>query len=58
MKPIKVFYSILSGRFYATRAYKETRPGQFVLTGHKDDVTNDIAREVIERDITFEKVEP
>jgi len=29
-----------------------------VLTGHKDDVTNDIAREVIERDITFEKVEP
>ena len=45
-KPIRVFYSQLSGRFYATSHYKETVKddvSQFVVTGKKYDVTDDIA---------------
>ena len=48
-KPIRVFYSPLTQRFYATRAYKEVRPGLVECTGEKFDVTNDIAA-IIERE--------
>lgn len=52
-KPIRVFYSELSRRFYASRAYREERPGLVTITGEKFDVTNDIARLIEEHGITF-----
>jgi hypothetical protein len=42
-KPIRVFYSRLSGRFYATRAYRLLPDGLVECTGEKFDVTDDIA---------------
>lgn len=56
-KPIKVFYSSLSGRFYATQHYKKQGNG-YVITGHKDDVTNDIGAAVTEHEIEFTLVTP
>lgn len=53
MKPIRVFYSPLGGRFYASRSYVELSPGKFRVTGQKDDVTADIASAVIQHDIEF-----
>jgi hypothetical protein len=54
-KPIRVFYSVLSGRFYATRAWREVpgKPGVITVTGEKFDVTNDIAGLIEQHDITF-----
>lgn len=53
-KPIKIFFSPLSRRFYASQTYKELRPGIVEVTGQKFDVTDQIA-ELIERyKITFE----
>ena len=43
LKPIHVFWSPSSRRFYASRAYKEIKPGVIEITGEKFDVTNDIA---------------
>lgn len=57
-KPIRVFYSELTGRFYATRSYKETAPGSVMVTGEKFDVTNDIAAAIVERGITFSPQPP
>ena len=55
-KPIRVFYSPLTKRFYATRAFREIKPGLVECTGEKYDVTNDIA-EIIERErVTFSPV--
>ena len=51
-KPIRVFYSTLSGRFFATAHYREARD-HVVITGKKYDVTNDIGRAVCEHDIEF-----
>lgn len=52
-KPIRVFYSVLSRRFYATKAWREVRPGVVEVTGEKYDVTDDIAG-IIEREgVTF-----
>ena len=42
-KPIRVFYSTLSRRFYATRSYTDDGTGMITVTGEKFDVTNDIA---------------
>ena len=53
MKSIRVFYSDLSGKFYATNAYKEVRPGIVEVTGQKFDVTQDIARIIVEKNVTF-----
>jgi hypothetical protein len=53
MKPIKVFWSPLSQRFYASRAYKQIQPGVVEITGDKFDVTNDIAEQIIAHGITF-----
>jgi len=52
-KPIRVFYSVLSERFYATRAWKEIRPGVIEVTGEKFDVTDDIAAMVVKHEIEF-----
>lgn len=52
-KPIRVFWSPLSQRFYASRAYREEEGGCFVITGQKFDVTNDIAAAITRHDITF-----
>ena len=53
MKPIRIFYSTLTNRFYATRAYREVRPGLVECTGEKFDVTNDIAALIEEHSVTF-----
>lgn len=52
-KPIRVFFSPFSRRFYASRAYKEEVNGVVTITGQKFDVTNDIAGLVLANDITF-----
>ena len=41
-KPIRVFWSRLTGRFYATRSYKEISPGVVEVSGERFDVTDDI----------------
>lgn len=51
-KPIKVFYSELSQRFYASSAYKEQN-GHVVITGQKYDVTNQIAAAILKHDLVF-----
>ena len=55
VRPIRVFYSVLSLRFYATRAWKEVRPGLVVCTGERFDVTDDIAAMVLEHNIEFKR---
>jgi hypothetical protein len=57
VKPIKVFWNELGQRFYASRAYVETKPGVWLFTGQKFDVTDDIAHETIKHGITFTKLE-
>lgn len=52
-KPIRIFWSPMSERFYASRAYKELRPGVVEITGQKFDVTSDIAALVVKNDIEF-----
>jgi hypothetical protein len=53
VKPIKVFWSPLSRKFYASRAYKEIKLGIVEITGQKFDVTQDIARIIVEQNVTF-----
>ncbi len=57
-KPIRVFYSILSERFYATRTYTIDDRGLVTVTGERFDVTDDIAGVVLKHDIEFRPVEP
>lgn len=64
MKPIRIFWSELGRRFYATRAYKEVHPtknskrrSHILVTGQKFDVTDDIASAIIKHGITFTKTE-
>jgi hypothetical protein len=57
-KPIRIFWSELSQKFYASRAYRETGPGIVEITGQKFDVTQDIASIVDKFNITFTKKEP
>jgi hypothetical protein len=57
-KPIRVFYSVLSQRFYATRAYRQVKPGVVEVTGEKFDVTNDIAGIIQREGVTFSPAEP
>ena len=54
-KPIRVFWSPLSHRFYASRAYKEDPRGFVTITGDKFDVTDDIANLILANDITFSR---
>lgn len=53
-KPIRVFYSELSHRFYATKAYRIDDKGIVTVTGEKFDVTNDIADLIKRHNITFQ----
>src|SRR5260221_6872403 len=55
-KPIRVFYSDLSRRFYASRAYKELESGIVEITGDKFDVTNDIAELIERHNLVFRNV--
>jgi hypothetical protein len=52
-KPIRVFFSPFSRRFYATRAYKIDDRGIVTVTGESFDVTNDIAGIIERHDIEF-----
>lgn len=56
-KPIRVFWSPLTRRFWATRAWKEISPGVVECTGERFDVTNDIADIVKRERIEFTLVE-
>jgi len=60
-KPIRVFFSPLSNRFYATRAWREITAANgnrlIEVTGDKFDVTNDIAGLIRQHRIKFEEAE-
>lgn len=56
-KPIRVFYSELSRRFYATAAYTIDGKGLVTVTGNQYDVTNDIASLIERHGITFTVIE-
>jgi len=57
-KPIRVFWSPLSRRMYATRAWREIKPGVIECTGEKFDVTNDVAGIITQHQITFTEAAP
>ena len=52
-KPIRVFFSPLSRRFYATCAYRIDEGGLVTVTGEQFDVTNDIAGLIEQHQIKF-----
>ena len=56
-KPIRMFYSDLSRKFYASSSYKIVKiegDREFVeITGQKDDVTQQIASLIDAHEITF-----
>ncbi len=54
-KPIRIFYSPLSQRFYASKAWRESGEGLVTITGEKFDVTNDIAELIERHGVTFAK---
>lgn len=55
-KPIRVFWSIMGQRFYASRAYR-IDGDVCTITGEKFDVTDDIAAAVVKHEIEFAKEE-
>jgi len=56
-KPIKVFYSPLSCRFYASQNYRFDEHSA-IITGAKYDVTDDIAAAIFKHDIEFTRITP
>lgn len=54
-KPIRIFWSPLSNRFYASNKYQLRGNGNVVITGEKYDVTDQIANLIDENGIVFEK---
>lgn len=56
-KPIRVFWSELGQRFYATQYYRQVGT-TVVITGAKYDVTNEIADAIVKNDLTFKAVKP
>lgn len=60
-KPIKVFWSELGNRFYASQHYKieqlDNVRQRVTITGEKFDVTDDIAKAVLENEIEFTPVD-
>jgi hypothetical protein len=56
-KPIRVFYSPLTGRFWATQSYRIAPNGDVTVTGEKWDVTNDVASAVVTNDLEFTPAE-
>lgn len=57
-KPIRVFFSTLSRRFYATRAYQIDDRGFVIVTGEQFDVTNDIAGLIQQHNLEFRARHP
>lgn len=57
IKPIKVFYSPLSCRFYASQHY-QFDAHSVLITGKKYDVTDDIAAAIFEHNIEFTRITP
>lgn len=55
MKPIRIFYSPLTGRLFASQRYKDLGNGNVEITGEKFDVTNEIAGLIEQHEITFIK---
>jgi hypothetical protein len=55
-KPIRGFYSDLTGTFYATGAWRQKADGVVEVYGAKYDVTQDIARIIVERELSFRPV--
>jgi hypothetical protein len=55
-KPIRIFWSPLSRRFYASRAYKQIKPGVVEITGEQFDVTQDIAHLILKHGIVFSPI--
>ena len=55
-KPIRVFFSVLTLRFYATRHYREIGHGVVECTGERFDVTNDIAGIIEDQQLSFEQL--
>ena len=53
MKPIRIFFSPMTRRLMASRAYKEISPGVIEITGEAFDVTNDIAELIERHELTF-----
>lgn len=53
-KPIHVFYSELSRRFYASDAYRVEGNGVVVITGRKYDVTGDIVAAIVNHRLRFD----
>lgn len=53
-KPIKVFWSELGQRFYASDRYK-VEGDSVTITGAKFDVTDDIAAAILKHEIVFTK---
>ncbi len=58
-KPIRILAFNLTGQweFYATQHYKQ-EGDQVVITGKKYDVTQDVARGIVENGIEFKRVDP
>lgn len=60
-KPIKVFWSELGNRFYASQHYKieqlDNGRQRVTITGEKFDVTDDIAKAVLGNEIEFTPVD-
>ena len=56
-KPIRVFYSELSGRFYASNQYQEN-DSRVIITGEKFDVTNEIEAAIVKHDLVFSEATP
>ena len=57
-KPIRIFYSTLSNRFFASARYRELDSGIVVITGEKYDVTNQIAALIQEHQVEFSPAPP
>ena len=55
-KPIRVFFSPFSRRFYATRAYRIDDKGLVTVTGEQFDVTNDIAALIKQHNVEFREI--
>lgn len=55
-KPIRLFWSPLTRRIYATRSWKEDGPGYVIVTGEKFDVTDDVGRIVTTEKLKFTPV--
>lgn len=54
-KPIRIFFSELTRRFYASAHYQIGKNGFTTITGKKYDVTNEIAGLIEQHNVEFQK---